>query len=83
MSAIVEQGLSVEQVFIEALSLPAQARAKLVDRLIGSLSGDEEIENEWIQEVQDRCKAVDEGKLKTIPAEEVMREAYQLFEKAK
>ena len=71
---------TTEQVFIEALSLPARARAVLVQKLLLSLEakeGSPEIEAAWREEAVARCQAFDEGKLTERDATEVLREAYQ------
>jgi hypothetical protein len=71
---------TIEQVFIEALSLPARARATLAQKLLQSLeseAGSPEIEAAWDQEALDRYKAFDEGKLTERDAEEVLRDAYK------
>jgi hypothetical protein len=71
---------TTEQVFIEALSLPARARATLVHKLLLSLEANEssaEIEAAWNEEALGRCRAFDEGKLPERAAAEVLRDAYQ------
>ena len=71
---------TTEQVFIEALSLPAGARATLVQKLLLSLEpedGSPEIDVAWTEEAVSRCKAFDEGKLTERDAAEVLRDAYQ------
>jgi putative addiction module component (TIGR02574 family) len=84
MSAVIEPVKSVEQVFIEALSLPMPARADLAERLINSLVGSEcDFKQEWMQEALARCKAMDEGRLKVIPAKEAMRELRDGLKSAK
>ena len=80
MSAIAEPVMSVEQVFIEALSLPAQSRAQLVDRLMISLIGEQgmiEIDAAWKQEICDRSKAFEEGKITESDSEEVLKRLLQ------
>ena len=71
---------AIEQVFSEALSLPANARAKLAQRLLASLdktTGSPEIEAAWKEEALDRCRAFDSGQLAERDAEDVLREAYK------
>ncbi len=71
---------ATETVFIEALSLPTRARAELVHKLLVSLeqeAGSPEIEAAWKQEVLDRSKAFDEGKLTEREAAGVLRDAYR------
>jgi putative addiction module component (TIGR02574 family) len=58
----------------EALALPANERADLVERLLSSLEPAEpEIEKRWAKEVEDRIDAFERGELKTISAEEFFR----------
>ena len=58
----------------EALALPANERADLVERLLSSLDPAEpEIEKRWAQEVEDRIEALERGELKTISVEEFFR----------
>ena len=57
---------TTEQVFIDALSLPARVRAELVHKLLASLeqeAGSPEIEAAWKKEVVERCNASDQGQL--------------------
>jgi hypothetical protein len=71
---------TIEQVFIEALSLPTRARAALVHKLLLSLEseqGSPEIEAAWKEEATERCKAFDEGKLSEREAGQVLRDAYR------
>jgi Putative addiction module component len=72
--------LTTEQVFIEALSLPARARATLVQKLLLSLEtevGSPEIEAAWEEEALARYKAFEEGKLTERDAADVLRDAYK------
>lgn len=59
----------------EALSLPIEDRALLVEHLINSLDTEEdpEVERLWIAETERRYKEYKEGKVKAIPAEEVFK----------
>jgi putative addiction module component (TIGR02574 family) len=71
---------TTERVFIEALSLPARARAALVKRLLLSLESEDEtaeIEAAWKREIADRCRACEEGKITECDAEEVFRDAFK------
>jgi putative addiction module component (TIGR02574 family) len=72
--------MSKEQVFTEALSLPTNVRAELAQKLLVSLddeAGSPEIEAAWRDEVVDRCKAYDEGKIGDRDEASVLREAYR------
>jgi putative addiction module component (TIGR02574 family) len=58
----------------EALALPVNERADLVERLLSSLDPAEpEIEKRWAREVEDRIDALERGELRTISPEEFFR----------
>jgi len=52
-----------------ALQLPPEQREEVINELWASLGGD--LGDEWEEEIQRRVKDVDDGRVKTIPAEEV------------
>lgn len=60
-----------ERVIEEALSLPADVRIALVDKLLGSLNlpTDEDINRLWAQEAEKRVSEIDRGKAKLVPGE--------------
>jgi len=57
----------------EALSLPAEARLKLVEDLLTSLNlpTRREIDRAWAQEVERRVDQVEAGEAEMVPGEEV------------
>ncbi|MBM4039170.1 MAG: addiction module protein [Planctomycetes bacterium] len=57
----------------DALSLPVEARIRLVDRLLQSLNSptQNEIEEAWAKEVDRRIAQIERGEAKLVPAEEV------------
>ncbi len=59
----------------DALSLPAEARAALIDSLIESLDVevDPEAEEAWREEIRRRVQQIDSGVVKTIPWDEARR----------
>ena len=58
----------------EALALPVNERADLVEQLLSSLESSEpEFEKLWAQDVEDRIEALERGELKTISAQEFFR----------
>jgi putative addiction module component (TIGR02574 family) len=65
---------AVEKVLQEALALPREDRARLLEALQESLEPDEEWEKAWAAEIQRRKRAVDEGRARLIPHEEVFAE---------
>ncbi len=62
-----------DRVIEEALSLPADARLGLVEKLLSSLNLpiDEGIDRLWCEEAERRITQVEAGKAKLIPGEEV------------
>ena len=70
---------TVEQIEREALALPAQERAQLVDKLWESL-GDTTypvLSKDWLAEIERRRQELLQGKAKPIPGEEVSRKAWE------
>jgi len=64
-----------DQVVDQALSLPADARLILVEKLLASLSlpVDEEIARLWAEEAERRISQIEAGEARLIPGEEVFR----------
>ena len=62
-----------DRVIEEVLSLPADVRLSLVQKLLMSLNLpiDEEIDRLWADEAERRVSQIEEGKVKLIPGEEV------------
>lgn len=63
-----------DEVLSAALSLSPGARAMLADHLLSSLDTESEkrMEAIWAEEAERRARAIDEGRTKLIPGEEVM-----------
>jgi putative addiction module component (TIGR02574 family) len=63
------------EVLKEALALPAEARAALVDSLIDSLDPaiDESAEEAWREEIHRRLQQIDSGAVQLLPWEEARR----------
>lgn len=62
-----------KQILKEALDLPTTERATLVDCLLSSLEQpDEQIDDLWRKKVEDRIKAYQSGKIKSVALEEVL-----------
>ena len=67
-------------VFDAAMSLPAKERAELAEKLLESLDDateQNEIDSAWADESLSRLQAYDEGKMKGIPLDEVLRKLKQ------
>ena len=62
-----------DRVIEDALSLPADVRLGLVEKLLTSLNLpiDEEIDRLWAEEAERRVSQIEEGRAKLIPGEEV------------
>jgi putative addiction module component (TIGR02574 family) len=62
-----------DRVIEEALSLPADARLSLVEKLLTSLNLpiDEDIDRLWAEEAEQRVSQLEEGRAKLVPGEEV------------
>ena len=62
------------EIFNAALALPASARAQLAEKLLDSLPEDTRaaIEAAWDVEVESRVLGYREGKIDTIPGDEVL-----------
>jgi len=58
----------LEMLEAQALKLSPEERAKLADRLIGSLFEDNEIEDAWAVEVERRIKEIEGERAQLIPA---------------
>lgn len=71
---------SIEQIEREALELPPEQRARLVDRLWESLDDTTVpgLSKEWQAEIEKRGREIDEGRVGLIPGEQVMREAREI-----
>lgn len=72
---------TVNQLFEEALLLPAAHRVKLAEKLVESIETDIDpsVEKAHIQEIQRRRVEVSSGVVKLLPGEEVMAQARDLI----
>jgi putative addiction module component (TIGR02574 family) len=69
-----DMSMTVEQIALEALSLPSEARALLADRLVESLDPAEDgvVRQLWASEVKRRLDDVRNGSVQTIPGDEAL-----------
>jgi putative addiction module component (TIGR02574 family) len=69
--------MTVDQLAAEALSLSAESRALLADKLVESLNADglSKIDRLWSDEAKRRRDEVRQGRVKTIPGEEGLARA--------
>ena len=70
---------SSDQILRDALALPPQERAVLLERLLASFQSapDPNLDELWIREAEDRLDAYDRGELKAVPMEEVFERIKQ------
>lgn len=62
-----------KKVFDEALSLPAETRVVLIERLLISLNlpTQPEIDHLWAEEAERRISQIDKGDVRLVPGEKV------------
>lgn len=74
---------SGEQILKDALALPPQERAELLQRLLVSFQSpiDRKLDELWIREAEERLDAYDRGELSVVPVEEVFERIKQRREK--
>jgi putative addiction module component (TIGR02574 family) len=65
-----------DDIMKDALALPPGARAMLADHLLESLDWEQQkqIDAIWAEEAERRAQAIDEGRVKLIPGDEVLAE---------
>lgn len=70
-----------DKVYDEALSLPADARLGLVEKLLSSLNlpAQHEIERLWAEEAERRVAEIDRGEVELIPGEKVFEKIRQKY----
>ena len=64
---------SSEQILQQALALPPEDRAEILQRLLASFQEppDPHLDELWVREAEDRLDAYDRGELGAVSAEEV------------
>jgi putative addiction module component (TIGR02574 family) len=72
-----------DRVVEEALSLPADVRLSLVEKLLTSLNLpiDAEIDRLWAEEAERRVSQIETGEVKMVPGEEVFSKIRAKYEK--
>jgi len=64
---------SAREILKEALNLEPSEKAELIDKLLSSLDKpDRELEELWVQEVESRIDAYEQGKIKVLTLKEVL-----------
>jgi putative addiction module component (TIGR02574 family) len=76
-----DMNMVAEKIVTEALSLSPQARAFVAEKLIESLDmvSGEDLSPAWRDEVQKRCREMDEGNVELLHADEVFAKAHALI----
>jgi putative addiction module component (TIGR02574 family) len=72
----------VSEILEKALTLSAQERGLLIDRLVESLDDEPAeggLEAAWDEEIKRRVDDIRSGRVKTIPGEQVLRELAEEF----
>jgi len=65
----------VEALEAEAMKLTPEERAQLADRLLASLSEDQDIEQAWAAEVERRIAEIEAGRAPVVPAADAIARA--------
>jgi putative addiction module component (TIGR02574 family) len=70
---------SSEQILKQALVLPLQKRAELVEQLLATFQSppSPHLDELWAREAEDRLDAYNRGELKAVPAEDVFNRIKQ------
>lgn len=75
-------GMSLTDLVIKMVTLPAHTRAYLAEALLESLDFEEDLplSAAWRKEVENRCKQLDDGLVVAISAERVFSELRTQFD---
>jgi putative addiction module component (TIGR02574 family) len=70
-----------KKVFEEALSLPAEARVSLVEKLLTSLNSptQPEIDRLWAEEAERRIAQIDKGEVKLVSGKKVFSNIHKKY----
>ena len=69
-----------KELIAEAISLPVEERAILVDSILRSLnSPEEDIHSQWVVEAERRLEEVRAGRVKAIPGDDVFARICKRF----
>ncbi|MFB2765772.1 MULTISPECIES: addiction module protein [Marinobacter] len=73
--------MDLQRIEDEALHLPKEERAQLIQRLVLSLESPsrEELRSDWLLEARRRAQELDDGSVQAVPSEDVMRKARALI----
>jgi hypothetical protein len=78
MGAVIHQiAMTLENIEAEVLLLPTQSQVTLLTRMLERLGQSNEIDQEvasvWVEEAESRDRAMDNGQVAGIPAEQVFK----------
>jgi len=69
-----------KELIAEAISLPVEERAIVVDSILRSLnSPEDDIDRQWIAEAERRLEEVHTGRVKAIPGDQVFAQIRKRF----
>lgn len=73
--------MNLQRIENEALHLPKEERAKLIQRLVLSMEShsEEELRSDWLCEAQRRSEELDNGSVQAVSADDVMKKARALI----
>ncbi len=73
--------MNLQKIESEALHLPREERAQLIQRLVLSLESpsEEELRSDWLLEARRRAEELDSGSVQAVSGEEVIRKAKALI----
>ncbi|MCK0767841.1 addiction module protein [Chromohalobacter canadensis] len=73
--------MDLQKIEDEALHLPKEERARLVQRLVLSLEApsEEELRSDWLLEARRRAEELDSGSVQRVSSDDVMRKARALI----
>ncbi|WP_374694483.1 addiction module protein [Halomonas sp. SpR8] len=73
--------MNLQKIEDEALHLPKEERARLIQRLVLSLESpsDDELRSDWLLEARRRGEELDNGTVQVVSNDDVMRKARALL----
>ncbi|WP_295405227.1 addiction module protein [uncultured Thiocystis sp.] len=73
--------MNTRQLINEAVSLPVEERARVIDSLLRSLNPPaSEIDQQWIEEAKRRLSSLRSGRIEAISGDEIFRKVRERFD---